>query len=99
MPCILTRRSKGRTNSDFCQVCYHNIKINENQLSCGAWHAVRMTPSLCILVDFLYYVNLIDKGTLLGAQQKECRFDPSVQCERVLSVKIVYQNVFWANCF
>ena len=95
MRCILTRRTKGHTNSDFCQVCYHNIKINENRLSCGAWHTVQMTPSLCILVHFLYYVNLIDKGTLLGAQQKECRFGTSVQCEKVLSVKIVYQNVFW----
>lgn len=99
MPCILTRRTKGHTNSDFCQVCYHNIKINENRLSCGAWHTVRMTPSLCILVDFLYYVNLIDKGTLLGAQQKEYRLGPSVQYGKVLSVKIVYQKVFWANCF
>ena len=44
-------------------------------------------------------LNLIDKGTLLGAQQKECRFGPSVQCEKVLSVKIVYQNVFWANSY
>ena len=80
MPCILTRRTKGHTNSNFCQVCYHYIKINENRLSCGAGHTVRMTPSLCILVDFLHYVNSIDKDTLSGAQQNECRFGPSVQC-------------------
>ena len=99
MACISTRRAKGHTNSDFCQVCYHHIQINENWLSCGARHTVRMTPSLCILVDFLYYVNLIYKGTLSGAQQNECRFGPSVQCEKVLSVKIVYQNDFWSNSF
>ena len=89
MSCILTRRTKGHTNGDFYHVCYHYIQINENRLSCGARHTVRMTPSLCILVDFLYYVNLIDKDTLSGAQQKECRFGPGVQCEKVLSVKIV----------
>ena len=99
MACISTRRAKGHTNSDFCQVCYHHIQVNENWLSCGARHTVRMTPSLCILVDFLYYVNLIYKGTLSGAQQNECRFGPSVQCEKVLSVKIVYQNDFWSNSF
>ena len=99
MPCILTRRKKGHTNNDFCQVCYHNIKIYENRLSCGARHTIRMTPSLCILVDFLYYVNLIDKATRSGAQQKECRFGPSVQCEKVLSVKIVYQNDFLGQLF
>lgn len=98
MSCILTRRTKGHTNGDFYHVCYHYIQINENQLSRGARHTVRMTPSR-ILVDFLYYVNLIDKGTLSGAQKKECRFVPSVKWGKVLSVKIVYQNDFWANSF
>ena len=53
MSCILTRRKKGLMNSDFCQVSHHYIQINENWLSYGAGHTVRITLSLCLFIDFI----------------------------------------------
>ena len=56
-------------NIDFCQVSQHYIQINENWLSYGAGHTVRITLSLCLFIGFIWYINLI--AALIEARFQE----------------------------
>ena len=98
MSCILTRRKKGLVNIDFCQVFHHYIQINENWLSYGAGHTVRITLSLCLFIGFIY-VNLI--AALIEARFQElskrsATMVPDCSARR-LYLKIVDQNILSAT--
>ena len=99
MSCILTRRKKGLMNIDFCQVFHHYIQINENWLSYGAGHTVRITLSLCLFIDFTYYVNLIEALIEARFQELSKRSAAVVpECSaRRLYLKIVDQNILSAT--
>ena len=86
-------------NIDFCQVFHHYIQINENRLSYGAGHTVRITLSLCLFIDFIYYVNLIEALIEARFQELSKRSVAVVpECSaRRLYLKIVDQNILIAT--
>ena len=75
-------------NSDFCQVSHHYIQINENWLSYGAGHTVRITLSLCLFIDFIYNVNLIE-ASFRELSKRSVAVVPEWSARR-LYLKIVY---------
>ena len=86
-------------NIDFCQVFHHYIQINENWLSYGAGHTVRITLSLCLFIDFIYYAILIE--ALIEARFQElikrsAAVVPECSARR-LYLKIVDQNILSAT--
>ena len=86
-------------NIDFCQVSQHYIQINENWLSYGAGHTVRITLSLCLFIYFTYYVILIEALIEARFQEVSKRSAAVVpECsERRLYLKIVDQNILSAT--